>query len=226
MSKNTVKPALTPKPRAKRSKREVENAAFDAFVRRILRANARRVANGDIEALASLSQLSSEVDAVTRIAVAGLRKAPYSYSWSEIADRLGISKQAAQQRYGDRTDRGALDRRLLEAGISVTVATLVQVFADHDPGIPAASVCPGCGYRYPDNVLDCPTNATVRPLLKRRRGEDREAVARLSPEQFEDLLKANRSKVTRAATRRPVEPPTTPAFQATSLFDLAGKDPH
>src|SRR3954470_10217134 len=115
MSKNTVKPALTPKPR-KRAKRAVENAKFDAFVRRILWAYAGRVAAGDVEALTSLSQLSSEVDAVTRLAVAGLRKAPYSYSWSEIADRLGISKQAAQQRYGERTDRGALDRRLLEAG--------------------------------------------------------------------------------------------------------------
>src|SRR3954454_180899 len=117
MGKNTVKPALTRKPRAKRAKREVENAAFDAFVRRILRANGRRVAAGDVEALASLSQLSSEVDAVTRLAVAGLRKAPYSYSWSEIADRLGITKQAAQQRYGDPADRHTLDPRLLQAGL-------------------------------------------------------------------------------------------------------------
>jgi ribosomal protein S20 len=225
MSKNTVKPALTRKPRAKRSKREVENAAFDAFVRRILRAYARRVAAGDVEALASLSQLSSEVDAVTRLAVAGLRKAPYSYSWSEIADRLGVSKQAAQMRYGERTDRGALDRRLLQASLGVSVATLVQVFADHHPGIPAASVCPGCGYRYPDGVLNCPTNATVRPLLKRRRAEDPEAVARLTPEQFEDLLKSHANKVTRAAKRQAPEPPTS-AYRATSLFDLAGKDPH
>jgi hypothetical protein len=224
MSKNTVKPALTPKPRTKRSKREVENAKFDAFVRRILRAYARRVAAGDVEALASLSQLSSEVDAVCRLAVAGLRQQPYSYSWSEIADRLGVTKQAAQMRYGERTDRGALDRRLLEAGMDISVATLVQVFADHHPGIPAASVCPGCGYRYPDGVLDCPTNATVRPLLLRRRGEDPDAVARLTPEQFEDLLKTNRSKVTRAARSARPEPPTTPGYQARSLFDLAGKD--
>jgi hypothetical protein len=223
MGKNTVKPALTPKPR-KRSKREVENSKFDAFVRRILRAYARRVGNGDIEALRSLAALSSEVDAMTRLAVAQLRKAPYSYSWSELGDRLGVTKQAAQMRYGDRTDRGALDRRLLEAGLSVSVATLVQVFADHHPGIPAASVCPGCGYRYPDGVLNCPTNATVRPLLLRRRGEDREAVARLTPEQFEDLLKTNANKVTRAAKRARPEPPTTPAYRATSLFDLAGKD--
>jgi len=218
----TAKPRTSPA--RKRTKRDVENREFDAFVRRILRAYARRVANGDVEALRSLALLSSEVDSVTRLAVAGLRQSPYSYSWSEIADRLGISKQAAQQRYGERTDRGALDRRLLEAGLSVSVATLVQVFADHHPGSPAASVCPGCGYRYPDGVAYCPTLATVRPLLLRRRGEDREAVARLTPEQFEDLLKTNASKVTRAAQRARTEPPTTPAYQATSLFDLAGKD--
>jgi hypothetical protein len=221
MSKNTVKPALTPKPR-KRAKREVENAQFDAFARRILRAYARRVAAGDVEALHGLAALSSEVDAVTRLAVAGLRKSPYSYSWSEIADRLGVSKQAAQMRYGERTDRGALDRRLLEAGIGVSVATLVQVFADHHPGSPAASVCPGCGYRYPDGVLDCPTNATVRPLLLKRRGEDRDAVARLDPVQFEDLHKANASKVTRAALRKTTE--LAAPGRVPSLFDLAGRE--
>src|SRR5919112_1198069 len=176
MGKNTVRSALTSKPRSKRARRQVETTEFDAFVRRILRAYARRVAAGDVEALAALAQLSSEVDAVTRLAVAGLRTSPYSYSWSEIADRLGVTKQTAHERYGDRSGRGMLDRRLLEAGLSVSVATLVQVFADHHPGIPAASVCPGCGYRYPDGVLDCPTNATVRPLLLRRRGEDRDAL--------------------------------------------------
>jgi hypothetical protein len=216
MSKNTVKPALTPKPR-KRSKRGVENPEFDAFVRRILHAYARRVAAGDVEALRLLAQLSSEVDTVCRLAVAGLRK---SYSWSEIADRLGVSKQAAQQRYGDATERHALDRRLLEAGLGVSVATLVQVFADHHPGIPAASVCPGCGYRYPDGTSDCPTLGTVRPLLLRRRGEDQDAVARLNPVQFEDLHKTTAAKVVRAARRTSAEP-ATPGHRPASLFDLA-----
>src|SRR3954454_6691747 len=224
MSKNTVKPALTPKPRTKRARREVETREFDAFVRRILRAYARRVAAGDVEALRSLSQLSSEVDAVTRLAVAGLHQAPYAYSWSEIADRLGVTKQTAHERYGDRAGRGVLDRRLLEAGLGITVATLVQVFADHHPGIPAASVCPGCGYRYPDGSTDCPTNATVRPLLLRRRGEDPAAVARLDGVQFEDLHKTVASKVTRAAHRQ-TEPPT-PVYRASSLFNYAGKDVH
>jgi ribosomal protein S20 len=221
MSKNTVKSALTPKPR-KRSRREVENAQFDAFVRRILRAYARRVANGDVEALRSLAALSSEVDAVTRFAVASLRQKPYSYSWSEIAERLATSRQAAQMRYGDRTDRHALDRRLLEAGLNVTVATLVQVFADHHPGSPAASVCPGCGYRYPNGVLDCPTNATVRPMLYRRRGEDPNAVARLNADLFADLHDRTIARLQRAAVRQAAQPPRPD--RPLSLFDTDAKD--
>jgi transcriptional regulator with XRE-family HTH domain len=178
-----------------------------------------------VEALSSLSQLSSEVDVVTRLAVAGLRKAPYSYSWSEIADRLGVSKQAVQMRYGDRTDRAALDRRLLQAGLNVSVATLVQVFADHHPGSPAASVCPGCGYRYPDKVSDCPTNATVRPLLYRRRGEDPETVARLTADQFADLHDRTTARLQRAAVavRQAASITPCPHRAAPTLFDN-GKD--
>jgi hypothetical protein len=214
MSKNTVKPGLT----RHRVKRAVENDQFDAFVRRILAAYARRVAAGDIEALSKLAALSSEVDAVTRLAVAGLRQVPYGYTWSEIADRLGTSRQAAQMRYGDRTDRGALDRRLVEAGLSVTVATLVAVFADHYPGSPAASVCPGCGYRYPDRVTDCPTNATVRPMLYRRRGEDKQAIARLTKDQYADLFEPKAIRQHRAAARQAARPASGPA--PATLLDL------
>ena len=159
MSKNTVKPGLTPR-RAKRGKRVVENDQFDAFARRILRAYARRVASGDVEALRSLAALASEVDAVTRLAVAGLKNRPYSYSWSEIADRLGTSRQAAQMRYGDRTDRDGLDRRLVEAGLAVTVATLAEVFADHHPGSPAASRRPAATYAR-ERATGCSSSVRV-----------------------------------------------------------------
>jgi hypothetical protein len=214
MSKNTVKPGLT----RHRAKRAVENDQFDAFVQRILAAYARRVAAGDIEALSKLAALSSEVDAVTRLAVAGLRQAPHGYSWSEIADRLGVSRQAAQMRYGDRTDRGALDRRLVEAGLSVTVATLVSVFADHYPGSPVASVCPGCGYRYPDRVTDCPTNATVRPVLYRRRGEDKQALGRLTKDQYADLFEPKAIRQHGAASWQAARPASGPG--PASLLDL------
>ena len=207
----------------KRAKRHTETAQFDAFARRILRAYARRVAAGDVEALRSLLDLSAEVDAMARLAVAGLRGKPYSYSWSEIASRLGMSKQAAQQRFGDRTDRDALDRRLLESGMGVSVATLAEVFADHHPGNPAASRCPGCGYRYPDGVRDCPTNATVRPLLYRRRHEDMAALACLSGDQHADLHTPVSARL-RAAVRQTASTTPSPDPRPT-LFDLHGKDP-
>lgn len=233
MTKNTVKAGLTANRASKRSKstkQVVENDQFDAFVRRILAAYARRVAAGDVEALASLAALSSEVDAVVRLAVAGLRKSPYRYSWSEIADRLGTSRQAAQMRYGEsttRTDRvngGGLDRRLLDAGLSVTVATLAEVFADHHPGEPVASVCPGCGYRYPDQGSACPTLATVRPLLYRRRNEDRPTLTRiLSRVQLADLQgrTARNHRAARQAVGQAVQHAPSPAVP--TLLDFLGR---
>jgi hypothetical protein len=76
----------------------VENDEYAAFVRRIIRAYARRVATGDVEALADMVDLSGLLDQALTDAVAGLRA--HGYSWTEIGDRLGISRQAAQQRWG------------------------------------------------------------------------------------------------------------------------------
>lgn len=85
----------TPAPRQRGA---VENDQFAAFARRILRAYARRVAAGDVEALTALSALSGEVDTAIHQAVDGLRA--FGYSWSEIGTRLGVTRQAAQMRFG------------------------------------------------------------------------------------------------------------------------------
>ena len=95
-SKNTVKTGLT----AKRPRPVVENGAYAAFAHRILGAYARRIASGDIESLPLLTALSAEVDAAIGQAVTGLRGV--GYSWAEIAARLGVTRQAAQQRWGAR----------------------------------------------------------------------------------------------------------------------------
>jgi hypothetical protein len=94
--RNAVKGSLTPK----RRERVVENPEFAAFARRILRAAARRVANGDVEGLAGLVALRSEVDTAMAAAIGGLRSPQWSYSWADIARVLGTTRQAAQQRYG------------------------------------------------------------------------------------------------------------------------------
>jgi hypothetical protein len=91
---DTVKTTLTPD----RAARVVENDEYDAFARRVLRAYARRVADGDVEALTLMLGLSAEIDSAISQAVTGLRQ--YGYSWAEIGSRLGITRQAAQQRWG------------------------------------------------------------------------------------------------------------------------------
>jgi hypothetical protein len=95
---STVKPALTSLPRQQRRRDVVENDEFAGFARRIIRAHGRRVASGDVEALRDLVALSTVIDESITQAVIGLRA--FGYSWAEIAARLGITRQAAQQRWG------------------------------------------------------------------------------------------------------------------------------
>ena len=89
-----VNPALTPK----RRRRVVENDEYADFLRRVIRAYSRRVASGDIDALSHMTTLADDIDTAIGQAVAGMRD--YGYSWAEIGLRLGITRQAAQQRWG------------------------------------------------------------------------------------------------------------------------------
>jgi hypothetical protein len=91
----SVKATLTVR---RRSRPVVENDDFAAFVRRVIRAHGRRVAAGDPDALVALLDLAREVNTATGDAVKGLRTA--GYSWEDIATRLGVSRQAVQQRWG------------------------------------------------------------------------------------------------------------------------------
>jgi hypothetical protein len=70
---------------------------FGAFARRILRAYSRRVADRDIDGLRGLVELRAEIDRAIGVAVDGLHGNPYS--WTEIGSVLGITRQAAQQRF-------------------------------------------------------------------------------------------------------------------------------
>ena len=95
---NTVNCALTPK----RQRPITENSEYAAFARRILRAYSRRVATGDVESLIHLIGLAEDINDVIQHAVNGLRAT--GYSWAEIGLRLGITRQAAQQRWGRPVD--------------------------------------------------------------------------------------------------------------------------
>lgn len=90
-----VNPPLTVKRRAART----ESDEYGAFVGRILRAYTRRVSDRDIEGLARLAELRDDVDVAILQAVAALHATGH-YSWADIGRTLGITRQAAQQRYG------------------------------------------------------------------------------------------------------------------------------
>ena len=90
-----VNKPLTPK----RRYRVVENDEYAAFLRRVIRAYSRRVAAGDIEAITAMARLADDLEDATRQAITGLRAS--GYSWADIAMRLGITRQGAQQRWGE-----------------------------------------------------------------------------------------------------------------------------
>jgi hypothetical protein len=85
---------LTAKPR----RRVTENDEYAVFARRVIRAYRRRVAVGDIDTITGMAALADELDIAIHHAVTGLRAR--GYSWADIAARLGITRQGAQQRWG------------------------------------------------------------------------------------------------------------------------------
>jgi len=93
MSRTSDKTRLS----ANRRKRFVETDDYAAFIRRAIRAHGRRVGDGDVEALPGLLAVSAELEHALGVAVAGLRK--HGYSWTEIAARIGVTRQAARQRW-------------------------------------------------------------------------------------------------------------------------------
>ena len=94
-ARSDVNKPLTPK----RRRRITENGEYAAFLRRVIRAYSRRVAQGDIDAITDMAAISTELDDAIRQAITALRD-QHGYSWTDIATRLGITRQGAQQRWG------------------------------------------------------------------------------------------------------------------------------
>lgn len=78
-----------------------DTAEYSQFVRRILAAYERRVvATGDAESLSELAALAAAVNRTT-VAVVGRLMDDHGYSFADIGRGLGVSRQAARQRFGD-----------------------------------------------------------------------------------------------------------------------------
>lgn len=100
--------------RATRVKREpIEQGAvigklIDALVRR---AAAGTGAHGDLDPLVALYALSRQVDDALAAAAVDARRA--GHSWTTIAGELGVSRQAARQRWGRAVEAAGV----VEAGL-------------------------------------------------------------------------------------------------------------
>jgi hypothetical protein len=70
-----------------------------AMVSRCLRAMSRRVGDGDVAALEEFDRLRHELDGHILDAVTRLRAEPWCYSWRQIGIALGVTPQAAAQRF-------------------------------------------------------------------------------------------------------------------------------
>jgi hypothetical protein len=74
-----------------------ENPEIAAAILRMTASLGRRIGDADPYDLELLRDLSTAVDAAWSEAVKRLRK--QGYSWTEIGDGAGITRQAAQQRW-------------------------------------------------------------------------------------------------------------------------------
>lgn len=83
-----------------RRKITYDNQQYRAMLGRLISAYGRRGAEGDSTDLTEIAELGGLVTEALGVAVAGQRAA--GASWSYIGEALGISKQAASARFGDR----------------------------------------------------------------------------------------------------------------------------
>lgn len=84
--------------RAKPLRPTVENDAYVEMMRRCVRALGRRIGDGDVEHVGLALALRDEMDAAIAEGVRVLHEA--GESWSRIGRAAGMTKQAAQQRWG------------------------------------------------------------------------------------------------------------------------------
>lgn len=80
-------------------RREVETPEYLAMLQRLMKAAARRVGDADDVDLAELVKLRGFVDEAITSAIT-VQRTKWDRSWADIGRSLGITRQAAQQRYG------------------------------------------------------------------------------------------------------------------------------
>lgn len=77
----------------------VETQDYVSMMRRMVRGLDRRLSDGDPADVASAVQLQAMLDHQIRVSVQAMRER-HGFSWQQIADELGTTRQAAQKRWG------------------------------------------------------------------------------------------------------------------------------
>ena len=80
--------------------RTITSTQFVAFLRRVVRAAARRVAEGDESELAELFAVREDLDDAICSAIEG--QLAIGKTWAQVAAGMGTSRQGAQQWYSRR----------------------------------------------------------------------------------------------------------------------------
>lgn len=104
MTADRRQPKVDTRKRYKRPRRYTETVDFIAMVARLVRAAGKRVSTADMDELRALVDLRTELDDVIESAVIAVMDNG-GYSWQDIGETLGISRQAAWKRYGQKATR-------------------------------------------------------------------------------------------------------------------------
>jgi hypothetical protein len=90
-----------PNTKAHQPKREYGNEEYKAMMLRFVKAYLRRIEAGDLQTLADFVQVRDHMSLALDIAVAAQRNHPTNpASWVGIAKATGLSRSAAQERWG------------------------------------------------------------------------------------------------------------------------------
>lgn len=93
---------------ARKDKGKCESPAMAGMLRRAARALVRRATDGDESALVALVESRAAIDAAIGDAARALNDR--GRSWEAIGRELGMTRQAAQQRFGNTRDAAAAAR--------------------------------------------------------------------------------------------------------------------
>jgi uncharacterized protein with PIN domain len=85
--------------KATESKSRMENPEFAQMMARFVRTYERRLSAADPSDLMDALAIAAQMDDMIGRAVRAQREA-HGFSWAEVAAELGVTRQAAQQRWG------------------------------------------------------------------------------------------------------------------------------